>query len=68
MLRAVSTLAATLVVVATTPVSAAGGGDLYAEPDHWLCRPDHGDDVCDAGLDATIVDADGTLTVDPFVP
>jgi hypothetical protein len=36
--------------------------DEYADPSHWLCRPDT-DDVCDHGLDSTQVDADGTLTV-----
>ncbi|WP_227462344.1 DUF3089 domain-containing protein [Desertimonas flava] len=39
----------------------------YADPAHWVCHPDTAD-VCDTGLDATIVDADGTLTPEPFAP
>ncbi len=35
----------------------------YADPAHWLCRPDR-DDVCDGGLDATIVRANGRTRVE----
>ena len=49
--------------VTTTTVDPAA--DLYADPSHWLCRPDT-KDVCDQGLDSTQVDADGTLTVHPW--
>lgn len=38
----------------------------YADPAHWLCRPDTPDDPCHGDLDATSVAADGTLTVEPF--
>ncbi len=38
---------------------------VYADPAHWICRPDQ-TDVCDSGLDATEVAADGTLTPDPW--
>ena len=38
--------------------------DVYADPAHWVCRPDT-DDICDDGLDATVVEADGTLTEEP---
>ena len=41
--------------------------DVYADPASWLCRPDS-DDPCDGDLDATIVQADGTTTLEPFVP
>jgi hypothetical protein len=37
--------------------------DLYAGGENWLCRPDT-DDVCDASLDATIVNADGSIEVE----
>jgi hypothetical protein len=37
----------------------------YDDPTHWVCRPDQ-DDICDSGLDATVVEADGTLTKEPF--
>ena len=37
----------------------------YAEPSHWVCRPD-ADDICDESLDATVVAEDGTLSVEPF--
>lgn len=39
----------------------------YDDAAHWVCRPDQ-DDVCDGDLDATVVEADGTLTVEPFEP
>jgi hypothetical protein len=38
----------------------------YDDPDRWLCRPDVDDDACDVDLDTTVVEADGTLTVEPF--
>jgi hypothetical protein len=37
----------------------------YDDPDRWVCRPDR-DDLCDGDLDVTVVEADGTLTVEPF--
>lgn len=39
----------------------------YDDPSHWVCRPDT-EDICDSGLDATVVEADGTRTVEPFEP
>lgn len=55
------------------PGSGAGGSAPpdgrvdYGDPANWVCRPDT-DDVCDTGLDATVVAADGTLTVEAFSP
>jgi hypothetical protein len=46
------------------PVSGAAD---YANPENWLCRPGH-NAPCEASLDATIVQADGTMTVEPFTP
>jgi len=40
----------------------------YDDPAHWVCRPDAADDICHSDLDATRIDADGTLTVEPFEP
>jgi hypothetical protein len=38
--------------------------DTYADPASWLCRPDKPDDVCTGeDLDATVVDADGSIEV-----
>lgn len=37
----------------------------YDDPTRWVCRPDL-DDLCDGDLSATVVEADGTLTVEPF--
>jgi hypothetical protein len=34
---------------------------VYADLANWVCHPDS-DDVCDDGLDATVVGADGSLT------
>jgi len=39
----------------------------YDDPSHWVCRPDQ-EDICDSGLDATVVEADGTLEVERFKP
>ena len=39
----------------------------YADPAHWVCRPD-AEDVCDGDLSSTTVTADGTLTVEEFEP
>ena len=54
---------------------AAAGGTLeryegatsttYADLANWVCHPD-ATDVCDDGLDATVVAADGTLTEQPW--
>jgi hypothetical protein len=38
----------------------------YDDPAHWVCRPDIEDDICDGDLDTTIVEADGTTTVERF--
>ena len=42
--------------------------EVYADDDHWHCRPDLTDDVCDQDLTATEVAPDGTLTEMPFEP
>ena len=50
------------------PVARYAGftSEVYSDPASWLCRPDT-DDICDTGLDATVVEADGTLTEQPWV-
>ncbi len=60
----------------TTPTTAATATDpydgytseLYADGQNWLCRPDGDDDFCDVDLDATVVQADGTVEVEPHEP
>lgn len=37
----------------------------YARPDNWLCRPDR-QDACDGDLSATVIEADGTMRIEPF--
>jgi hypothetical protein len=37
----------------------------YADPAHWLCRPDK-DDVCDTDMDATSIKANGKTKVEHF--
>jgi hypothetical protein len=39
----------------------------YADPAHWLCRPDK-DDVCDTNMDATSIKANGKAKVERFRP
>lgn len=41
---------------------------VYAKEASWLCRPDTPGDECHKPLDATIVNADGTTRIEPFVP
>lgn len=38
----------------------------YADPSHWLCRPDTAGDACHRDLDTTVVAADGTTTIERF--
>jgi pimeloyl-ACP methyl ester carboxylesterase len=37
-------------------------------PTLWLCRPGLADNPCEGGLDATVIDADGTRTRERFEP
>ena len=39
----------------------------YADIDNWLCHPNNELDVCDHDLSATIVNADGSLEVEPWI-
>jgi hypothetical protein len=41
--------------------------ETYADPAHWLCRPDQ-DDVCDHDLDATVVRASGGTKLEHWRP
>jgi hypothetical protein len=67
-----STTADTAADASTTVATPAGAAPyrsaVYADPANWLCRPDRADDACDVDLDATLVAADGTTTVQPFEP
>jgi hypothetical protein len=40
----------------------------YADPAHWLCRPDLASNPCLEGLDVTVLQEDGSTEVQPFVP
>jgi hypothetical protein len=43
--------------------------EIYADEANWLCLPGKAGDVCtETNLDATVVEADGTTEVEPFVP
>lgn len=39
--------------------------DVYGDPAAWLCRPDT-DDICDADQDATVIEADGTTSIEKW--
>ncbi len=39
--------------------------DVYEKPESWLCRPDV-EDVCDTELDSTVIQADGTMSVEKW--
>lgn len=49
---------------AVTP--AASGRTDYSVPAHWLCRPGIANNACDVNMDATVVKADGSTTVETF--
>jgi hypothetical protein len=55
----------------TVPPTDAGEdayrSEFYSVDHRWLCRPDL-DDVCDADYDVTVIQADGSRTVEPFSP
>ncbi len=38
----------------------------YSDPASWICRPDTQGDVCDAPLDAAVVEADGEVSLEAF--
>ncbi len=40
---------------------------IYELDEHWMCKRGLVDDVCDNDIDAMVVEADGTLTVEPHV-
>jgi pimeloyl-ACP methyl ester carboxylesterase len=40
----------------------------YSDPRLWLCRPDLQDNRCRVNLDATVIEADGTTSVEPYRP
>ena len=42
--------------------------DVYTDAANWICRPDDDTDLCSTDLDATVVEADGTLTVEEWEP
>lgn len=52
----------------TTPPEPYAGftSEQYTGDANWLCRPGKVGQVCDENLDATVIAADGTLTVKPF--
>lgn len=39
--------------------------EIYADPAHWLCRPDLAESPCETDLDLTVVQEDGTTEVIP---
>lgn len=64
----------------TTTTAATGAGKVgpvvdrladyqsknYDDPAHWLCKPGLADSVCDQDLDTTVIQADGTRTIERF--
>jgi hypothetical protein len=60
-----ATLAASFCTLDAAQAQSAPRANVYANPDAWLCRPGR-QDACAANQDATIVAADGGLTLEPF--
>uniref|UniRef100_UPI0039B5FDB6 hypothetical protein n=1 Tax=Vibrio vulnificus TaxID=672 RepID=UPI0039B5FDB6 len=40
----------------------------FSNPSLWLCRPGLADDKCKVNLDATVIAANGTTSVEKFTP
>ncbi len=55
---------------APTPVSTAPAGSAsrtdYAVAAHWLCKPGKANNACDVNLDTTVINADGSTTIETF--
>jgi hypothetical protein len=49
----------------STPAPPVSGGTDYSVVAHWVCRPG-ADTVCTTGLDASVQNADGSTTAQPF--
>jgi hypothetical protein len=41
--------------------------EIYADPAHWVCRPDM-NDPCDHEMDATVIAEDGAVEVETWAP
>ena len=59
--------------LALSPPPAVQAHPSHASPDYadgrvWLCRPDLPEDACDVDLDATVIAADGSLSVERHRP
>ena len=65
-LLAVTALPAAAGILAANPYPGYRS-ETYADPAHWLCRPDT-DDVCDRDLDATSVRASGATRIERWAP
>ncbi len=48
----------------TATTAAAYHSEIYDSRDNWLCFPDKTDDPCHGDLDTTVIQADGTKTVE----
>ena len=57
-------------VATTTPEAAAAASPRtdYSVAANWLCKPGIASNACDVNLDATIVKADGSTTLEKFTP
>ena len=59
-----------LLLQSVTPVQAQAGGAAemvdYSDIDNWICHPDNEIDLCDQDLSATVVHADGSLTIESW--
>jgi hypothetical protein len=64
---ATSSSTTTVTTAPTAPIYGGHHSDVYADAAAWLCRPDE-DDVCDHDLDATVIQPDGSSTVERFTP
>lgn len=63
----IALLSASSAIAQPTNPYAGYFSETYADPDHWVCRPDV-DDPCDREMETTFIAGDGGVEVEPWAP
>ena len=58
-------VAGAMTLLSATSLAADEAVD-YGDINNWLCHPDNDIDLCDQDLSATVIAADGSLTIEPW--
>lgn len=57
-----------LLIACTAQRADSSTPSVYEDDSVWLCHPEKDGDVCSEDLSSTVVEGDGTLTLEPHVP